>query len=89
MQVRRTIGWFSCGAASAIAVKLTGAQPVYCETGAEHPDNARFFADCTVWFGRVNTLPSAVEFGTVRTPTTFDLHKPNSDAPCNHAARSI
>ena len=40
MQVRRTIGWFSCGAASAIAVKLTGAQPVYCETGAEHPDNA-------------------------------------------------
>jgi hypothetical protein len=48
----RTIGWFSCGAASAIAVKLTGAQPVYCETGAEHSDNARFLADCAVWFGR-------------------------------------
>lgn len=47
----RLVGWFSCGAASAVAVKLTGAQPVYCETGAEHPDNARFLADCEVWFG--------------------------------------
>jgi hypothetical protein len=42
VQVRRTIGWFSCGAASAIAVKLTGAQPVYCETGAEHPGQRPF-----------------------------------------------
>lgn len=48
----RTIGWFSCGAASAVAIKLTGAEPVYCETGAEHPDNGRFMADCERWFGR-------------------------------------
>lgn len=48
----RTIGWFSCGAASAVAVKLTGATPVYCETGAEHPDNVRFLADCEAWLGR-------------------------------------
>jgi hypothetical protein len=48
----RKLGWFSCGAASAVAVKLTGAEPVYCETGAEHPDNARFMADCEAWFGR-------------------------------------
>jgi hypothetical protein len=48
----RKIGWFSCGAASAVAVKLTAAQPVYCETGAEHPDNERFLADCERWFGR-------------------------------------
>jgi len=33
-------------------VKLTGAQPVYCETGAEHPDNRRFLTDCEAWFGR-------------------------------------
>lgn len=26
--------------------------PVYCETGAEHEDNARFFLDCERWFGR-------------------------------------
>jgi 3'-phosphoadenosine 5'-phosphosulfate sulfotransferase (PAPS reductase)/FAD synthetase len=53
MTDRRTIGWFSCGAASAVAMKLCPeAQPVYCETGAEHPDNARFMADCEAWFGR-------------------------------------
>lgn len=50
--MRRTIGWFSCGAASAVSVKLTGAQPVYCETGAEHPDNERFLAECEAWFGQ-------------------------------------
>jgi hypothetical protein len=48
----RIIGWFSCGAASAVAVKITGADPVYCETGAEHPDNQRFMADCEAWFGK-------------------------------------
>jgi hypothetical protein len=48
----KKIGWFSCGAASAIAVKLTDAEPVYCDTGAEHPDNARFMEDCREWFGR-------------------------------------
>jgi hypothetical protein len=49
----RTISWFSCGAASAVATKLLPQSlPVYCETGAEHPDNDRFFADCEAWFGR-------------------------------------
>jgi hypothetical protein len=50
---RRTISWFSCGAASAVATKLTPeALPVYCDTGSEHPDNQRFMDDCAVWFGR-------------------------------------
>jgi hypothetical protein len=49
----RTLSWFSCGAASAVATKLLPhALPVYCETGSEHPDNERFFADCEKWFGR-------------------------------------
>src|SRR3972149_3662353 len=52
----RTLVWFSCGAASAVAAKLTlasnpAAEPVYCDTGAEHPDNERFMADCERWFG--------------------------------------
>lgn len=51
--MKRLISWFSCGAASAIATKICPeATPVYCETGAEHPDNARFLADCEKWFGR-------------------------------------
>ena len=53
----RILCWFSCGAASAVATKIAidkGAEnvvPVYCETGAEHPDNERFIADCENWFG--------------------------------------
>jgi len=58
----RTLGWFSCGAASAVAVKLTGAQPVYCETGSEHPDNARFLADCERWFGKTVTRLRSEEY---------------------------
>ena len=53
----RTVGWFSCGAASAVAIKLALQEdsdlvPTYCETGAEHPDNGRFLTDCETWFGK-------------------------------------
>lgn len=49
----RTLVWFSAGAASAVAAKLTPeAELVYCETGAEHPDNERFIADCERWLDR-------------------------------------
>lgn len=50
----RTIVWFSCGAASAVASYLTlqtspDAILVYCDTGGEHPDNKRFMADVEKW----------------------------------------
>jgi len=53
----RTLVWFSAGAASAVAAKMIfrenpDAIPVYCDTGAEHPDNERFIADCVRWFNR-------------------------------------
>lgn len=53
----RTVCWFSAGAASAVATRLVLRQQPeaivsYCETGAEHPDNERFIADCERWFGR-------------------------------------
>ena len=54
----RVLSWYSCGAASAIATKLTLAKygpenviVAYCETGGEHPDNERFLLDCERWFG--------------------------------------
>jgi 3'-phosphoadenosine 5'-phosphosulfate sulfotransferase (PAPS reductase)/FAD synthetase len=58
--VSRVVSWFSCGAASAVATKLTlqkyrGKREVviaYCETGGEHPDNKRFMADCARWFNQ-------------------------------------
>lgn len=47
----RRVSWFSCGAALAIATKLSNPDVIaYCETGSEHPDNKRFMADCEEWF---------------------------------------
>ena len=53
----RTISWFSCGAASAVATKLAIADNpetvvAYCEVREEHPDNKRFLLDCQEWFGK-------------------------------------
>jgi hypothetical protein len=51
----RTVVWFSAGAASAVAAKLTlatspDATIVYVDPGSEHEDNPRFIADCEHWF---------------------------------------
>lgn len=59
----RTVSWFSCGAASAVATKLVKPDVVaYCDTGAEHPDNARFMQDCEAWFGIPVTRLQADEY---------------------------
>jgi 3'-phosphoadenosine 5'-phosphosulfate sulfotransferase (PAPS reductase)/FAD synthetase len=58
--VRRTIVWFSAGAASAVAAKLTpDATYVYVDPGSEHPDNRRFIDDVSAWIGHpVETIKS-------------------------------
>lgn len=50
----RRVAWFSCGAASAVAAKLSGAhEVVYCDTmQSEHADNFRFFTEVQEWLGR-------------------------------------
>jgi PP-loop superfamily ATP-utilizing enzyme len=54
----RTVCWFSCGAASAVATKIalkeaTGEIVItYTEVKEEHPDNKRFLAECEEWFGK-------------------------------------
>lgn len=55
----RVVCRFSCGAASAVATKLTlakfpngGVVIHYSDTRSEHPDNERFLADCEAWFGQ-------------------------------------
>lgn len=61
----RIVSWFSCGAASAVATKLaitearlTGTPLViaYTKVVNEHPDNARFLADCQRWFDEPITV---------------------------------
>lgn len=66
---KRTICWFSCGAASAVATKLVlktmpDAVIAYCETGAEHPDNERFLRDCEKWFGKEVTRIKSEEYNS-------------------------
>jgi 3'-phosphoadenosine 5'-phosphosulfate sulfotransferase (PAPS reductase)/FAD synthetase len=61
--------WYSRGAASAVATKLTLASgrnhpvvPVTCRTGAEHPDNDRFQVECEAWFGKPVTALQSTEY---------------------------
>lgn len=52
------IAWFSAGITSTVACKLAideykdDVELYYIETGAHHPDNARYIQDCQQWFGR-------------------------------------
>ena len=54
----RTVCWFSCGAASAVATKIALASTkgeiiiAYTEVMEEHSDNKRFLKDCEKWFGQ-------------------------------------
>lgn len=61
----RILVWFSCGATSACAAKLTleqypDAEILYCDTLAyEHQDNRRFISDVEKWLGKeIKTLKS-------------------------------
>lgn len=62
----RIVGWFSAGAASAVAIRIakvateTPEHPyyglplviAYIDTGSEHPDNERFRQECEEWLGQ-------------------------------------
>jgi len=53
----RTVGWFSCGAASAVSMMLEKPELIaYCDTGSEHVDNHRFMLDCEKWFDQEVTI---------------------------------
>lgn len=62
----RHLVWFSCGAASAVAAKLSidlwgdDVQVVNCDTlASEHPDNGRFLSEVEDWLGvRVERIRS-------------------------------
>lgn len=48
----RRISHFSCGAASAVATKMSSPDEIwYAATGSEDEDNERFLRDCELWFG--------------------------------------
>lgn len=67
----RHVVWFSCGAASAIAAKLTvdkhaNTEVVYCDLlRDEHPDNRRFLNDIETWIERPVTIIRSDKYETV------------------------
>tara|TARA_R100001594_G_scaffold43128_1_gene75295 strand:- start:4603 stop:5385 length:783 start_codon:yes stop_codon:yes gene_type:complete len=60
--VNRAVVWFSCGAASAIAAKMSvkkykgDCDVVYCDTGGEHNSNKKFLKDIEKWIGKDITI---------------------------------
>lgn len=60
----RTLAWFSCGDASAVACHLTlrddsSTVVVRIHLTTEHADNDRFAADCARWYGKsIETIKS-------------------------------
>lgn len=90
----RVVAWFSCGAASAVATKLAlrdgPVTPVYCETGAEHPDNDRFLTDCEDWFGvRITRIKSSEYADTWDVWTKKQYLAGISGAPCTSALKIV
>jgi|HubBroStandDraft_6_1064221.scaffolds.fasta_scaffold77944_2 3'-phosphoadenosine 5'-phosphosulfate sulfotransferase (PAPS reductase)/FAD synthetase len=67
----RVVVWFSCGAPSAVAAKLTvqkypDAHVVYCDLFAsEHQDNRRFFADVERWIGKPIEVIRSKKYATI------------------------
>lgn len=95
----RLIFWYSCGAASAVAVKMGLADKrlmadfdeviiAYCHIDEEHTDNARFMADCEQWFGRKITVLSHPTYGS----SIYNVFEKNymrtpSGSPCTRALK--
>lgn len=82
--MKKTIGWFSGGVTSAVAVKLEllkgkDLRIIYFETGQHHPDHERFLADCENWYGQeievmqnekyISPIDVAVKDGYVNDPS--------------------
>jgi hypothetical protein len=69
--VSRTLCWFSCGAASAVAAKVTATSYADCEVLScdtskdEHEDNARFMADVEKWIGKTVKRLSSPKYSTI------------------------
>ena len=61
----RRIAHFSCGAASAIATKISNPDEIwYAKTGGEDVDNYRFLRECETFFGQEVKVLQSKEFSS-------------------------
>lgn len=92
---KRTLAWFSSGAASAVMCKLElgtpGLEIVNCDLGSsEDEDNERFLHDCEKWFGRPITRIKSDEYANI--DDVFERRKYLSGiagAPCTTAMKVL
>ncbi len=100
MTLPRIVCRFSCGAASAVATKLTLAkygashdvQIVNAFIAEEHEDNRRFLADCERWFGRHVTVMRDEKYGAsaLQVFRTRRYMAGRTGAPCStHLKRKL
>lgn len=99
MGMSRIVCQFSCGAASAVATKLALAQ--YGATHdvhiinafllEEHPDNLRFKADCSEWFGRQILTLRDWRYGAsvIQVFTRKQYMMGPMGAPCSRALKRV
>ena len=89
----RTVSWFSCGAASAVATKLaiSSGIPVeiaYCRIKEEHPDNERFLKDCEEWFGQGITILQNDHYdGSIYNVFEKNYMRTPAGSPCTRALK--
>lgn len=92
----RVVIWFSCGAASACAAKLSvikypDAHVVYCDTlASEHPDNLRFLTDVEAWIEKTVEIISSHKYRDIE--EVFDKIRYMSGvagAPCTREMKKI
>jgi hypothetical protein len=90
----RIVCQFSCGAASAVATKLTLAQHpdaiiINAFIKNEHRDNRRFLADCERWFGKSITVLRDQKYGAdiIQVFRTRGFIKGSRGASCTTALK--
>lgn len=93
MDNKTIVVWFSCGAASAVAAKLTVERYglthniliVNNPVKEEHEDNLRFKADVEKWIGKPILTAGCLEYPSASIVDVFDKRKymsGNKGAPC-------
>jgi len=94
----RTVCWFSCGAASAVATKIALAERereseliiAYTEVKEEHPDNKRFLAHCEEWFGqKIEILGNDFYDRSIYRVFEKNYIRTPKGAPCTRAKKQI
>lgn len=90
----RYVSNFSCGAASAVATKITLAEQssvviVNAFVQEEHEDNRRFLADCEVWFGQSIIVLRDEKYGASAIEVWRQKRyiKGRNGAPCSKALK--